>query len=384
MRLSRIPFKKLNNNREIAYFVQEVSGIFSVNVFGKKLIEHIINIVKAELNSIAVEIELSILQDMSSWKKTNRDLAYGKTMFRLEDRNNRPMCLVPTCEESVVEFIKSYNPSYKQLPLCVYQIATKYRDEMRPRLGMIRSRQFLMKDAYSFAATKEDHEHIYREFKKAYVRIFEKLHIPIVVAPSDSGEIGGDKSEEFDAPFDRGESTIYYEDGYHYVNSSNLDEPNPVSLSKGSKSMCSIELAEIFSLGTIYSDKLDGYFVDASGCKQPYIMGCYGIGISRIASFLLYSKDYLPKSVAPFSHILIAIDSDKSEEFYASISNKKHILYYDLGDRGGFSVAETLGIPVWIVIGKFFEIHNKLDHSKMQFSTLAELIEYVNRTILNI
>lgn len=321
------------------YIKQVSSGLFVQMHFMKLVINNIETIVKEELNKIsALEIGLNQLQGADVWKQTGRYNDYGAEMFKLKDRSDKEMVFTGTNEELVTVVAKTYVESYRDLSFTFYQINNKFRDEIRCNAGLIRCKEFLMMDAYSFHESKEDLEKRYNEIKKCYIAIFDRLKLKYRIESADSGEIGGSVSEEF------------------IVETSDGD----------------IEIGHIFQLDTKYSSKLEAKFIDVNGEKQDMVMGCYGIGISRLAQVLAdVNRDgnYLnwDRNVSAYEYVIIVADIRNEEQmkiaesFYEDLCHKKIKVYLDdrnlrVGEK--LAEADILGTTNKILIGKNIEEGN--------------------------
>jgi len=341
------------------------SGIYTYLPLGLKVLRKIENIIRKHMNLRgANEILMPALQPLELWSKTGRDKLLGEVMIKFEDRRGRKLCLGPTHEEVVTDLASKYISSYKQLPLILYQIQSKFRDEVRPKSGLIRGCEFVMKDAYSFDSTGEGLDHNYELILSAYKEIFKECGVDTAVLEADTGFIGGSKSHEFLAPADSGEDILlycgkcgsYFKDGKQCPKCSN----RPVEEKKA------LELGHIFKLGVKYSGKLGADFLDDKSRRLPLIMGCYGIGVSRIISAVIeqnYDKDGIkwPVNIAPFDAEVICLNTEDKDVFsfaegiYSSLKEAGLDVLFD--DRPGYSGVKfkdsyLIGIPFLIVVGK--------------------------------
>lgn len=315
------------------YIKQVSSGLFVQMHLMKLVMNNIEKIVRQELNKIsALEIGLNQLQGADVWKQTGRYDGYGSEMFKLKDRSDKEMVFTGTNEELVTVVAKEYVESYRDLSFTFYQINNKFRDEIRCNTGLIRCKEFLMMDAYSFHATKEDLETRYNEIRNCYIAIFNRLGLKYRIESADSGEIGGSVSEEFIVETSDGE----------------------------------IEIGHIFQLDTKYSSKLEAQFIDENGEKQDIVMGCYGIGISRLAQVLAdvnRNGNYLnwDRNVSAYKYAIIVADVRNEEQmkvaesFYEDLSRKGIEVYLDdrnlrVGEK--LAEADILGTTNKILIGK--------------------------------
>ncbi len=314
-------------------FIDKVaSGVYTYLPLGYRVLKKVENIVREEMNRAGgIEILMPSLQPSSLWKESGRYEKMGKDMIMFVDRHKREMIFGPTHEEVITDLVRKYVRSWKQLPLLLYQIQTKFRDEIRPRFGVIRAREFLMKDAYSFDIDEEGLDKSYQKMKDTYIKIFSRCGLKITIQTADSGVIGGKFSEEFVAEGDLSE----------------------------------LEVGHIFKLGTEYSNSMKAKFIDKDGKEKPMVMGCYGIGVSRIVAAVIegnYDEKGIiwPISIAPFQVIVIPVIEESyvkeaGEKIYNKLLNEKiEVLIDDRNETAGvkFTDAELIGIPVMIVVGK--------------------------------
>ncbi len=537
-----------------AGFIKQVSaGIYEILPAGWKVIRKIEGIVRKEMErSGAQELQLTVLNPAELWKETGRWETYGNELFRLKDRNGREYCLGPTHEEEITDLVRSYIKSYRQLPLILYQIQVKFRDEKRPRFGLIRAREFIMKDAYSFDPDEFSAMMSYENMKFAYNRIFKKLRLNVIIAEASVGNIGGKMSHEFIALTDYGEAKVGYcekcgyagnteviplrkgeeekeeekkmekvhtpnvrtieelakflnvhprkilkavmymvrekeplivlirgdrdidenklemilgtdefrlardeevkeilgtekgfigifnlpdnikvlwdnsvygvknmvvalnEPDWHYINVNpgrdfeygefvdvcEVVEGDPCpKCGEPLKVKRGLELGHIFLLGTKYSEPMKAYFTDRDGTEKPIIMGCYGIGISRIMSALVeqYHDEKgikWPTPVAPFELDIICLNmSDNelkniAEKLYIEAEEKGiDVIYDDREESAGFKFADAdlVGFPYRIVVGKKVkegkvEIQKRMTGEKFDVS-IEEAIDTVKKMI---
>ncbi|WP_203246257.1 proline--tRNA ligase [Sporosarcina beigongshangi] len=499
---------------------QNTSGIYSYLPLGKRVLQKIETIIREEMEAIdAMEVFMPAMQQAELWQETGRWSTYGPELFRLKDRHNREFALGATHEEVITSLVRDEVKSYKKLPLTMYQIQTKFRDEQRPRFGLLRGREFIMKDAYSFHATEDSLHDKYMDMMQAYTNIFTRLGLDFRAVIADGGSIGGTGTHEFMALSDIGEDTIAYSDSSSYAaniemaevkvdydkrdgllkevtkvatpNQRTIDEVvsflevdverliktlifkvddelivvlsrgnheindiklknalgatevelaheadvlellscevgsvGPIKLPIGLKviadhavasvvnGVCGanedgfhltnvnperdfaidryedlrfiregdaspdgngtirfakgIEVGHIFKLGTTYSESMEATFLDDNGKAQPFIMGCYGIGVSRILAAVAeqYNDDgglKWPAKLAPFDIHLVTVnvkdDSQVglSEELYTILKSYRYdVLYDDRPERAGvkFADSDLIGLPVRITVGK--------------------------------
>jgi|TARA_B100000287_G_scaffold429001_1_gene481444 prolyl-tRNA synthetase len=384
---------------------QETAGIYSWLPIGYRVLKKIINIVEVEHESMGInQILMPTIQSSDIWKLSDRYETYGKEMLKIIDRNNKELLYGPTNEEMMTSIGKHLIRSYKSLPRYFFHIQSKFRDEIRPRFGVMRAREFIMKDAYSFDKDESSGEQTYVNFYKLYLKIFKKLGLPIIPVKAPSGEIGGDLSHEFHLLVKGGESEIYT----NKLHLSKSHENSDISQIKSIKSYTddmykktsktenlenyrSIELGHIFLFGIKYS-KSFSFNINHDGSNFFPYMGSYGIGISRIpAAIIEYSNDHKgiiwPKEVAPFDVILIDLlsnnenKSDFCNNLYNQLKTKNiDVIYDDRLERAGikFSDADLIGIPIQIIVGKDFKEKNqlsvKLRENNKEYSVLKENI----------
>ena len=362
---------------------QSSAGIYSWLPLGLKVLRNIETIVREEQNKAgAIEILMPTIQSADLWIKSGRYNDYGKEMLRVKDRSGREMLYGPTNEELVTDIFQSYISSYKDLPKNLYHIQWKFRDEVRPRFGVMRGREFLMKDNYSFDLSEEDAKNSYDIMFKSYIKSFLRMGLTPISLRADTGPIGGDLSHEFQILANTGESTLYFDKDLEKIDPQNIepkklqsyyaavddlhrDENCPISkeqlkISKG------IEVGHIFYFGTKYSEKLGAFVQNKNGEKVPVHMGSYGIGVSRLVGAIIeaFHDDKgikWPLSVAPFkiSIINLMIENEecknKSDQIYKILLNMNIDVLYDDRDCSigkKLSDNDLIGTPYQIVIGK--------------------------------
>lgn len=344
-----------------------MAGAYSYLPLGVRVLNNIQRIVHEEMRKVcASEVLLPALQPLELWQRSGRDKDIGEVMFRFADRRGRKLCLGPTHEEVVTDLARRHISSYKQLPLILYQMQTKFRDEIRPRFGLIRACEFIMKDAYSFDQDEAGLDKNYKAMYEAYKKIFKRCGLEFLITEADSGVMGGSVSHEFMVPAKDGEdlvlscpkcrfAKVFEEGGNEECGrcGSRLDK------------MSAIEVGHVFKLGTKYSASLGANFLDSKGKLHPLVMGCYGIGISRLISAIVEQsndKDGIiwPNETAPYKVIILVLDaSDKqvvkeAVSFYDSLQKSGiEALLDDRDERSGvkFKDADLLGVPLQIVVG---------------------------------
>ena len=364
------------------------SGIYTWLPLGLKVLRKIENIVREEMDaSGAQEVFMPMVQPRELWEETKRWDKMGSELLRIKDRHDRDFCLGPTHEEVITDVIRSTVKSYKELPLNIYQIQTKFRDEVRPRYGIMRGREFLMKDSYSFNMDEDSLQETYLTMRDTYKKVLERMDLEYKISAADSGAIGGDSSEEFHILADNGEDTIAVSDTSEFAINTELllkdgediksleGKPSPdgkgtIQIKKG------IEVGHIFKLGEIYADSMKANVLNNEGKASTLFMGCYGIGVSRLVAAAIEQNNdekgiIWPHSIAPYDINIIAIGYDKNKEI-ASASND---LYFQLKEMGyevllddrkdGYGTkikdSELIGIPLNIIIGKQFTENKEVE-----------------------
>ena len=368
---------------------QVSSGIYNWLPTGKKVLHKVENIIREEMNSAgAQEILMPMVQPVSLWEESGRIEQYGKELLVFKDRHDNEFCLGPTHEEVITDLCKNILTSYKQLPITLYQIQTKFRDEIRPRFGVMRSREFVMKDAYSFDLDQESLDLTYENIRAAYLNIFNRFGLDYRLVKADSGAIGGSDSEEFHVLADSGEDLLAFSDKSDYAINAELlielqEDQDPASLEgqdspdgKGKlKLKRGIEAGHIFKLGTKYSESFNLKIQGDNESILPY-MGCYGIGASRIVAAAIEQNHdekgiIWPNSLSPYEIVIVEANpkgkediKTKCEEIYnLLLANGVDVLWEDTDKRPGvkFADMELIGIPVMIIIGDKALKNNQLE-----------------------
>ena len=368
------------------------AGIYSWLPIGLKVLKKVEEIVRKNLNNFdAEEILMPMVQPAELWKESGRYGEYGKELLKFDDRSNRGFVLGPTHEEIICEIFRSHPKSYKDLPVNLYQIQTKFRDEIRPRFGVMRSREFLMKDAYSFDIDEKGLVKSYGKMKDAYISIFDEIGLDYRIVKADSGNIGGDVSEEFHILADSGEDLIAVSDSSDFAaNVEVLNYDKDPSELEGKKSpdgngklkiKRGIEVGHIFQLGQKYSQAMNVGVKDMNGNSIHPFMGCYGIGVSRIVAAAIEQNHddrgiQWPDKITPFGVNIICLDPGSDEimkvcsEIYSILQKSGFDPLLDDRDiRAGikFKEHELLGIPYSIIIGP-----NNFKNTKLEFGIRAQ------------
>jgi len=363
---------------------QESAGIYSWLPLGIRVLKKIEDIIRLEQDAAgAQEILMPTIQSADIWRESGRYDDYGREMLRITDRHDREMLYGPTNEEMVTGILRDHLRSYRDLPLMLYHIQWKFRDEVRPRFGIMRGREFLMKDCYSFDLDFEGSKRAYNTMFAAYLKTFARLGLKAVPVVADPGAIGGNMSHEFHILADTGESTIFYDSAYDELD---LDMENPdiealrdiyaaeeekhdpadcpVSLDR-LKQAKGIEVGHIFYFGTKYSKSMGLAVTRADGEEVAPEMGSYGIGVSRLPGAIIeasHDKDGIiwPEAVAPFQVGLVnlktadAACTELCDDIYGRLTAARiEVLYDDRDERPGakFANMDLIGLPWQLVVG---------------------------------
>lgn len=371
---------------------QSSSGIYIWLPFGHAVLKKIEQIVREEqVNAGAIELLMPTIQSAELWKKSGRYDDYGAEMLRMKDRHDREILYGPTNEEQITDISSHYFKSYKSLPKILFHIQWKFRDEVRPRFGVMRCKEFLMKDSYSFDVTEEDGKLSYNKMFLSYLKTFQRLGLKAIPMSAESGPIGGNLSHEFIVLANTGESKVYIDKRILDMNIPDeidyqKDSENIVSKwtefytvtddmyeqdtyeskveEKNRLEMRGIEVGHVFYFGDKYTKPLNANVQDKDGVTKPIQSGSYGIGVSRlVAAIIEASHDdkgiIWPKSVSPFDYALICLNS-KNEELvklcdiiYKKMKSKFAILYDDTSSSIGekLNKMDLIGIPKQIILG---------------------------------
>lgn len=393
---------------------QVTTGIYSWLPLGLKVLKNIMEIVREEQNRAgSLEVLMPTIQPAELWEKSGRYHDYGKEMLRMKDRHEREMLYGPTAEEVITDIFSRFIKSYRDLPKRFYNIQWKFRDEIRPRFGVMRGREFLMKDNYSFDLTMEGAKASYQAMLEAYVKTFARMDLTAIPVRASSGAIGGNLSHEFQILAKTGESEIFYDADYEKLDVTTLtldrlqtlyaaaDEMHnsktcPVPQER-LKTARGIEVGHVFYFGTKYSIPLGGYVMGPDGKQVPVEMGSYGIGISRLAAAIIEAHHddkgiIWPESVAPFKVGLLNLNTkDKSctqlcEDLYHKLLQADVEVLYDdreMGPGAKFADMDLIGLPWQIIIGprsvisRNCELKNRRTDEKIELS-LEEAFNKIN------
>jgi prolyl-tRNA synthetase len=385
----------------------QAAGIYSWLPLGLNVLNKVEQIVSDELNKAGcVRLLMPTLQPTELWKESGRYEALGKEMLRFKDRSDRELLYSPTNEEMIIDIFRSYVKSYKSLPLNLYQINWKFRDEVRPRFGVMRGREFLMKDGYSFHINLDDAKREYAKMYDTYHNIFNRLGLVAIAVNADSGAIGGSMSHEFQVLAETGESQVYYDAAideyregkitldntalrnlYAAADEMHVPEKCPVAPDR-LRTARGIEVGHIFLLGRKYTDAMKIDVTSQEGQLTRVEMATYGIGVSRLVGAIIEANHdeqgiIWPEAVAPYHAGLINIRTgdaacDKaSEDLYNSLQSAGvEVLYDDMAESAGkkFSGMDLIGLPWQIVVGPkgvasgIVELKNRRTGEKVELS----------------
>jgi prolyl-tRNA synthetase len=399
---------------------QEAAGIYAWLPLGFRVLKKIEQIVREEMNRAgAIEILMPTLQPSDLWKETGRYDAYGPEMLRITDRHERELLYGPTNEDMVTEIFRAYVRSYKALPLNLYHIQWKFRDEIRPRFGVMRGREFLMKDAYSFDLDKAGARRSYNRMYVAYLRAFSRMGLATIPMRAETGPIGGDLSHEFHVLADTGESQVFLHkdlldmpippedvdfDGdlepivqqrtRLYAATSDVHDQSRFEAEVPADKRVStrgIEVGQIFYFGTKYSQAMKAVVAGPDGKEVPVESGSYGIGVSRLVGAIIEASHddagiVWPEPVAPFNVGLVNLKSGDAntdaacDGLYARLTAAGlDVLYDDTAERPGakFACMDLIGLPWQVVVGPrglekgLVEVKNRKTGAKEELSADA-------------
>ena len=407
---------------------QQAAGIYALLPLGLRVLDKVCQIVREEQNrSGAIELLMPTIQPAELWRESSRYDDYGKEMLRIKDRHDRDMLYGPTNEEMITEIFRAYVHSYKDVPLNLYHLQWKFRDEVRPRFGTMRSREFLMKDAYSFDVDYAGARHSYNKMFVAYLRTFHRVGLRAIPMVADTGPIGGNLSHEFIILASTGESEVFCHRDYldfpipdetvnfddvaalqaivdlwtsRYAATSDKHEPAAFEELAPEVRMSArgIEVGHIFYFGTKYSKPMRAVVAGPDGIEHPVHMGSYGIGPTRLVAAIIeaFHDDAgikWPEVVAPFAVVILNLKQGDGatdlacENIYRQLTARGvEVLYNDLDERPGakFASADLIGIPWHIMVGPRglaegkVELKRRADGSRM-LMTAADAVERLAR-----
>ena len=392
---------------------QSSAGIYSWLPLGKRVLDKIENIVREEQNRAgALEILMPTIQPAELWQESGRYDDYGAEMLRIVDRHERNMLYGPTNEEQITDIFRAHVRSYKALPLNMYHIQWKFRDEVRPRFGIMRGREFLMKDAYSFDLDGDKARAAYNRMFVSYLKTFARMGLTAIPMEADTGPIGGDMSHEFIILAETGESGVYFHKDWMNINldadidyNADLqpfvdkytslyaraddmhDADNCPVAADELMSLRGIEIGHIFYFGTKYSEAMGATVSGPDGKAVPVHMGSYGIGVSRLVGGIIEASHddkgiIWPDAVAPFGVAIVnlkpgdAVCDAEAERLYEKFDNAGlEPLLDDRNDRPGAKMAsmDLIGIPWQIVVGPRGMENNMVEVKRRKTDETAEM-----------
>jgi prolyl-tRNA synthetase len=369
---------------QAGYIHKEMAGSYDYLPLGKQVLDNIMQIIRQEMNAIGgQELMMTSLQNHELWQRTDRwDEKNVDIWFKSELKNGKPVGLGWTHEEPTTAMMKNHISSYRDLPQNVYQFQNKFRNELRSKSGIMRTREFIMKDMYSFSANQQLHEEFYEKCSDAYVKIFERLGLgDHTYKTFASGGSFSKFSHEFQTITEVGEDTIYVHEAKRIaINKEVYTDEVLADLGVLKDELIekqAVEVGNIFTLGTRFSDALGLHYTTESGETQPVFMGCYGIGPGRVMGVLAehFSDDkglIWPENVAPFDVYLARIGTSEevvsaTDELYSKLEEAGiTVLYDDRDERAGamFKDADLMGIPTRLVISEKTLAQDGVEHKK--------------------
>ncbi len=395
---------------------QLTSGIYNWLPFGLAVLQNIETIVREEMHKAGcLELLMPTLQPADLWRESGRYDAYGEEMLRIKDRGDRDLLYGPTCEEVITDIVRGGINSYRDLPRILYHIQWKFRDEIRPRFGVMRGREFLMKDAYSFDMDYDGAVHTYERMYDTYLNVFARMGLVAVPVRAATGPIGGDLSHEFNIIAETGENELYYDKKFDAIRageltlsaadmrklfaaSDELYDASQCNISeKDLRVARGIEVGHIFYLGQKYSDIMGAKVMGKNGESITPEMGCYGIGVSRLVGAIIEASHdehgiVWPESVAPFKVgvINLKVGEEKCDSLCADLYQQLQnagisVLYDDTNERAGakFASMDLIGLPWQVVIGPkgaangVVELKNRKSGEKTEVS-LGDVVAKIN------
>jgi prolyl-tRNA synthetase len=360
---------------------QHAAGIYSWLPLGLRVLRKVEGIIRDEMNRAgAIEVLMPTMQPIELWEESGRG-GYGTETLKAIDRHDRTLIYGPTHEEVITDVFRKNVRSYKQLPLNLYQIQWKFRDEIRPRFGVMRGREFLMKDAYTFSEDEASHMTLYDTMYATYFRIFRRMGLKVIPFKADTGLIGGDHSHEFQVVAETGESAIYYDRALEALTAAEMidikairarysaadekHDPATCGVAEGDLVQArGIEVGHIFYFADKYSLAMKAMITNSQGAEVPVMMGAHGIGVSRLLGAIIEAHHdeagiIWPEAVAPYHVGLVNIRQGDatcdalSEAVYAQLQAAGvEVLYHDTDDRAGakFAAMDLIGLPWQLIV----------------------------------
>lgn len=348
------------------YINQTAAGVWSFLPLGIRVLRKIMDLIREEMDATgAQEVFLPSLLPRELWEEAGRWKTIDPPLFTVLDRHKKEYGLGSTHEEVVTSLAREIISSHKQLPIAIYQLQTKFRNEVRATGGLLRTREFMMKDLYSFHPSEESLGEYYETVKRAYVRIFDRCGLKPIPVQASGGTIGGSETEEFMVEASSGEDRILVCSSFDFAANIELGEKTLCPKCNGKLIIKrSIEAGQIFKLGTKYSQAMLATFTDEKGKSRPVVMGCYGIGVSRLLSTVVEihhdEKGILwPREIAPFQVHLLSVGKSPDQQSRAERLSKAlqdagvEVLFDDRDETPGskFATSDLIGIPIRLVIG---------------------------------
>lgn len=374
--IKEAPSEEVSTNAKLllrAGFIDKLmAGSYTLLPLGRLVEQKIEDIIREEMNSTgAQEILMPLLHPKSVWNETGRWESAKEVMYQFQ-KDEKEYALSFTHEEIVLDLVRKHVQTYRDFPVKIYQFSTKFRNELRAKSGILRGREFLMKDLYSLHESSEDLDKYYWEVKDAYLKVFKRLGLDVVVAEAGGGVFTDSMTHEFQLISPSGEDTIYHKEGWEYWKNKEVmseDEMNDPAL----RSESAIEVGNIFRFGTVYSEKMNVSFRDSNGDKKYPYFGSYGIGTTRMIGVLaeVFNDEkglMWPESIAPFQVHLVGL-SEKAEDVYKKLREKEiEVLYDDRDVSAGekFNDADLIGIPVRVVVS------DRLEEGKIEVKRRSE------------
>ena len=373
------------------FIEQSSSGVYRFLPLGFKVLKKIEEIIREEMLAIgAQELYLPALQNKNLWLETNRWQTIDPPLFKLKDRHQKETALGSTHEEEITDIIRKRVKSYQDLPFSLFQIQDKFRNEIRSSGGLLRTREFMMKDLYSFHSSGKDLEEFYQKVVGAYQKIFKSCNLKTILVEAHSGSIGGNRSQEFMVLAEAGEDKILYCPKCEW--GANVEVTKDIKKCPLCRTKLeignSIEIGHVFELGTLYSEKLRAFFTDQNGEKRPLIMGCYGVGLPRIIATIVevsHDQDGIiwPEKVSPFEYHLLSFKKDKeARQIYRFLTqNDKEVLFDDRPISPGEKLkdADLIGISKRLIIsqktGKMIE-YKERNKKKVRLIKRQEILNF--------
>ncbi|MBI5045240.1 MAG: hypothetical protein HZC02_04900 [Candidatus Levybacteria bacterium] len=339
------------------YIDKLMAGSYTLLPLGMRVVQKINQIIREEMNKTgAQELLMPLLHPKEIWNETGRWDSASEVMYQFE-KNDKEYALSFTHEEIVMDLIRKHTSSYKDLPIKVYHFSTKFRNELRAKSGILRGREFMMKDLYSAHFSEEDLMEYYWKVADAYLEIFKRIGIDVKIAEASGGVFTTSHTHEFQALCEVGEDTIYHKEGWKFWKNKEVMTEEELS-DPDVKSAQAIEVGNIFPLGTMYAEKMSALFTDQDGSKKPVWFASYGIGPTRVMGTLveIFHDDkgiIWPEAVAPFQVHLIGLHEKADSVYHNLLEAGVEVLYDDRWDTNAgtkFADADLIGIPVRLVV----------------------------------